>query len=237
MKYNFTSRFYLKPEKKNSKGLNPIYFRMTLNGQRIELATNKSILTDDWNKYSQRGRGTREEMRVLNSYLDNLQTKANKIFNKLVEDDEYFDVNTLKNTLIGKGKSDKTLIQVYEENNQLMKQESGIKYSNVTVNRYDTSLERLKEFLLKEYKQQDIVLVKLDYQFIKRYEIFLRTKYSCQHNTVMNYLKQLKKVVHQAIHFGYLDKDPFTGYKTSYQEVNRDYLSFLRSVTSMEKGV
>ena len=100
MKHNFTSRFYLRSGKKNSKGQSPIYFRITLNCQRIELATGKSILSDNWNKSLQTGRGTREEIRVLNSFLDNLQTKANKIFNNLVEDDEYFDITTVQAIII-----------------------------------------------------------------------------------------------------------------------------------------
>jgi integrase len=41
----------------------------------------------------------------------------------------------------------------------------------------------------------------------------------------MNYIKQLKKVIHQAIAYGYIDRDPFTEFKTSYQDPNRAYLT------------
>jgi len=47
-------------------------------------------------------------------------------------------------------------------------------------------------FILEEYKVQDIPLDRLNYQFIQRYEFFLRTQYANHHNTIMNYIKQLE---------------------------------------------
>lgn len=105
MKHNFTTRFYLKSGKKNSKGQSPIYFRMTYYGQRIELAAGKSIISENWNKNLHRSNGSREEIRVLNNYLDNLQIRANIFFNKLVEVEEYFVVTILNNILIGINKT------------------------------------------------------------------------------------------------------------------------------------
>ena len=61
--------------------------------------------------------------------------------------------------------------------------------------------------------------------FIRRYDIFLRTAYSVDHNTAMKYLKHLKKVIHFAMELGYIDRDPFFQYKTAYKEVNRGYLT------------
>jgi len=83
----------------------------------------------------------------------------------------------------GKGKINKILIQVYEENNKLMRQEEGSKYIQSTVDKYFISIERLKKFIQQEYGVQDIQLDRLNYQFIQHYEIFLRTKYANHHNT------------------------------------------------------
>jgi integrase len=50
----------------------------------------------------------------------------------------------------------------------------------------------------------------------------------------MKYLKQLKKVVHQAISYGYLNRDPFSEYVTSYKEPYRGYLT-QEELDSIEK--
>jgi site-specific recombinase XerD len=225
MDYNLTTHFYLKNSRENAKGQSPIYLRITLNGQRTEISTNRSILEENWNKHSERAKGNREEVRIFNGYLDSLSIKVKRCFNDLLDSGDFFDVNDLKNSMNGKGKINKTLIQIYEENNKLMRQEEGIKYVQNTVDRYFISIERLKKFILNEYNVQDIPLDRLNYQFIQRYELFLRTQNTNHHNTIMNYIKQLKKVIHQAIAYGYMDRDPFTEFKTTYQDPNRAFLT------------
>jgi hypothetical protein len=50
MYYNLTTHFYLKNNRENAKGQSPVYLRITLNGQRTEISTNRSILEENWNK-------------------------------------------------------------------------------------------------------------------------------------------------------------------------------------------
>ena len=117
------------------------------------------------------------------------------------------------------------MVQVFEMNNSLIKQEEGQKYSRSTIDQYSTTLERLKVFLNKEYDSNDIALSSLDLLFIRRFEIYLKTKYEIVHNTAMKHLKQLKKVIHFAMLIGYMDRDPFFQHKTASKEVNRGYLT------------
>jgi hypothetical protein len=225
MEYNFKMHFYLKTDKLNVKGNAPVYLRLTLNGQRAEISINQSILPINWNKHAERAKGNREEVRIFNGYLDSLAIKVKQCFTDLLNINEYFDINDLKNHLNGKGKMRKTLIQVYEENNQIMKLEVGSKFIQRTVDSYSNSLARLKRFVKAEYEAEDIPLGKLNFQFIQRYAIYLSTTYSNRHNTIMRYIKQLKRVIHQAMAYGYIDKDPFTEFKTTYQDPNRAFLT------------
>ena len=158
MDYNLTSHFYLKKEKINAKGESPVYLRITLNGQRTAISTNNSILPGNWNKNTESAKGNREEARIFNTYLDTLTAKVKRCFNDLLDSGNYFDVNDLNNSINGKGKINKTLIQVYEENNKLMRKEEGTRYVRNTVDRYHISIERLRKFIAEEYKDQDILL-------------------------------------------------------------------------------
>jgi len=133
MDNNLKLHFCLKYSRKNSNGRIPIYLRLILDGKRTEIATGKSILSDNWNKYYERARGNREEARILNNYLDTLSNKVTKHYNELLCNEEDFDINDLRNYLKGNANVRKTLIQIHEENNILMKKEEGIKYVKKTV--------------------------------------------------------------------------------------------------------
>src|SRR5690606_5255814 len=69
--------FSMREVQKSSKsGLAPIYQRITINGVRIELSTSKFVEKSKWNPSADKMRGTSEEARIINSYLEILKLKA-----------------------------------------------------------------------------------------------------------------------------------------------------------------
>jgi site-specific recombinase XerD len=225
MQYDLSILFHLQKGKENKKGQAPIYLRITVNGKRAELSTNESINTSQWDSSLQRAKGRSESARTLNDHLDSLQTRLRREFNKLTENEEDISADKLKDILTGKYLTHHYLVDVFIKSNKLIEMEVGSKYTKDTFVRYQISIERLKSFLLKEYKTTDIKLAELNHVFIQRYEAFLRIEYKCDHNTVMKYLKHLKKVVHFAMRMGYIERDPFFQYKTAYNEAIRGYLT------------
>ena len=59
-----------------------------------------------------------------------------------------------------------------------------------------------------KFINNDIELEKLDINFIRRFEIYIRTSYQNGNNTTMRCLKQLKKVIHYAMELEYIKHDP-----------------------------
>ena len=55
MKYS--TYFFLRTEKKNDKGLAPLYLRITCSGQRTELSLNKLVDAAKWDAEGQRLKG------------------------------------------------------------------------------------------------------------------------------------------------------------------------------------
>lgn len=225
MQYDLSILFFLKKGQVDKKGLIPIYLRITINGERAEISTNRKIELIKWDTIQQRAKGRAESARVLNDHLDNLHNRVNRDFNSYNEKCEEITSSILRDSLIGKNVKKYYLTQVFEMNNALIKQEEGQKYSRSTIDQYTTTLERLKLFLNQEYACNDIVLSSLDLLFIRRFEIFLKTNYGIVHNTVMKHLKQLKKVIHFAMLIGYMERDPFFQHKTASKEVSRGYLT------------
>ena len=223
MQYDLSILFFLKKGQVDKKGLIPIYLRITVNGDRAEISTNRKIELSKWDSVVQQAKGRSESARILNDHLDSQQNHIRKDYNSLIEKGEAISAEKLKDMLTGKYLKYYYLVDVFEKNNILVELEIGSKYTKDTFIRYKISIERLKKFLQKEYNTADIKLDDLNHAFIRRYEAFLRTEYTCDHNTVMKYLKHLKKVIHFAMKMGYIDSDPFFQYKTAYKEANRGY--------------
>lgn len=225
MKKNLNLLLYLRKAKTKKNGEAPIYLRITVDGLRSETPIGRSIIQSKWDTDLQIQKGKSEDARTLNHFIENIKQRINQDANVLIDLGIDYTAEQLKNRFNGIKEQPKTLISVFEENNQLVKQEENKKYSHSTVRQYNTTLSRLKEFVIKGYGKKDIPLTELDAIFIRRFEIYLRTEYNADHNTVMKYLKQLKKVIHFAMATGYMDRDPFLSHITAFKDVSRDYLT------------
>jgi len=173
----------------------------------------------------QRAIGRSESAKVLNEYLDALVNKVKRDFNVLLDKGYEISAPILRDVLTGKHKKEHMLIDVFEESNKLIKLEEGSKYVKTTISKYVTTLNRIKDFIRINYHKNDLVLDELDVNFIRRFEIYLRTEYQIGDSTTMKYLKNLKRVIHYAMEMGYIEIDPFRQYNTAYKPVNRGYLS------------
>jgi site-specific recombinase XerD len=222
---NFTVSFQLKKNKTRRDGKAPVYLRITLDGERFENSTHRYTDADSWDPVQQKVRGRNEAAKIINEYLSGLRTDIGRYYNKLSDSGKPISIDSFRRKFKGDRSNQYTILQVFEENNSLVKLEQDQKYAATTVRQYGTTLERLRDFLKKAYNADDLELEKLDINFIRRFEIYLRTEYKIGTNTTMKYLKQLKKVVHYAMELGYLGRDPFFGYKTAFKEVSRGYLT------------
>lgn len=225
MNNNLNVLFYLKKFRAAEGGKAPIYLRVTINGERVEQTVKRKIETTAWDSKSQRARGKSETTRILNNYLDDVSNKIHRTYNLMLEAGEEITTSGLMARVSGEKRKCYYLLKVFDENNRLSKLEEGTKYSKSTVRQYHTTRDRVAAFLKKEFSKDDIDLAELNVLFIRRFENFLRLTFQTDDNTTVKYLKQLKKVVHFAMSLGYLEKDPFYGYKTGFKEANRGFLT------------
>jgi site-specific recombinase XerD len=225
MGFELSVLFTVKKSRIDKKGEVPIYLRITVKGERAELSVNRKVDIKKWDFKIQRAVGRSETARVLNDYLDNKENQVKRNFNTLNDNQKEISAAILRDMQTGKYKKDYTLVSAFETNNNLVEQEEGTKYSRSTIDQYHTTLKRLKTFLEAEYEIKDIALSKLDLTFIRRFEIYLKTKYGIGHNTIMKHLKQLKKVIHFSMQMGYIERDPFLQHKTAYKQVSREFLT------------
>jgi site-specific recombinase XerD len=220
-----TCLFYLVGSKKKSDQRCPLYLRITVNSGRSEISLGKFIDPLLWDDMSQTVRGKSDEARELNGYLISLRATIQRIQLLYLERKEVLTAELLKEELTGKPEQEKTFLVVFEEHNRYVDDNIGEMFSELTASQYKRTKQRLEVFLREKYNRSDIPLSSLDRKFILQFDSFLRVKYGLTHNTVMKHLKQVKRVIHMAMSFGYMDRDPFDGHKTTYKETNRGFLT------------
>lgn len=217
--------FYLKRAKANAQGLAPIFQRITINGRRLDNSTGKFVDPSKWHPEMSKMRGNSEDARLINAHLDNLRTKILIAEKELNKKDIPVNLETLKNTLLGTKERQRLLIPIFEEHNNKIKELLGIEYAPGTYERYQTSLKHTKDFLNWKYSISDIDITKIDHAFITDYEFYLRSVRKCANNTAVKYIKNFNKIIKLCLANDWLEKNPFSNYKSKVKEVERVYLS------------
>jgi len=155
-----------------------IYLRLTVNGERTEISTNQKTTPALWCKSLQRVTGKDEKVCQINTSLNTLLSKVEKLFSNLDMKDERLSVHQIINELKGRDKSQVTLFEAYEHHIANISDLVGIDYTSTTVKRYKSSLSSLKRYM----NHQDAKLCDLNYNFIEGYHTYMKTKEKLQHN-------------------------------------------------------
>ena len=217
--------FYLKRAKANAQGLAPIFQRITINGKRLDNSTGKYVDPSKWSAEMSKMKGNSEEARLINAHLENLKTKILIAEKDLYKKDIPVNLESLKNILNGTHERKRFLIPIFQEHNNKIKELLGIEYAPGTLERYETSLKHTINFLIWKYNISDIDISKIDHAFITDYEFYLRSVRKCANNTAVKYIKNFNKIIKLCLANDWLDKNPFSNYKSKVKEVERVYLS------------
>ncbi|MFZ4724822.1 MAG: site-specific integrase [Paludibacter sp.] len=217
--------FYAKRAKTNTDGLIPIYLRVTIDGERIELSTKRFTHPDKWSIEGSCMKGTSAESKATNSYLDALKAKIYDYQQQLIREDNFVNAENMRNKILGIEKRSHMLIAIFQNHNNEVKALIGKDFAAATYTRYETSLKHTVDFLQWKYKVSDIDIRKIDHEFITSYEFYLKTKCNCCQNTTVKYIKNFGKIIRICIANGWLDRNPFINYKSRMVEVERAFLS------------
>lgn len=219
---NFALLFWLKTKGANSKGV-PVYCRVTINGQRTEIATGKYVNPENW----QHGRliaKTKEEKEI-NQYLANFQSIVTRHYDKMVENGLQITSELLKNRILGKTEKKMTFLEAFD----WMMKEFGEKVDKG--NRAQGSLDKMKytrdklvTFMKDQLKVSDILLENIKPSFVHDFEHYLTTKHSLQNNSAMKYIKISKQVLKFAVSKSKLSANPFDSFTCSYIEPDVEIL-------------
>lgn len=221
----FSLLFYFKKPKQHSGNLLPIYMRISVGCKRTEISTQRKWDSARWNTAAGRASGTKEDARTLNAYLDTLQGRVYEAQRQLIADNLPVTIDKLRQRLGGEKRKSRMLIEMFRNHNEQLKQLVGKDFAPGTLERYETALSHTVSFLQWKFKTSDIDILDLSFEFVTEFEFWLKSERNCSHNTSVKYISNLKKIINICLKNGWLQRDPFTGYKMNKREVVREILS------------
>ena len=225
MTSTFNILFYVRRDKADEQGNAPIYCRITVDGKRSELAIKREVALSKWQPSKGYVKGTNEEARTLNTYIDSVRTKIYEHHKLIMEANKPITAEAIKNSFLGLSQKANSLFKLFEEHNAKVKQLIGKDFAAGTYERYETALSHLKAFALHRYQLHEVFLADVDHSFITEFDHYLRTTRNCCNNTAVKYIKNFKKIIRQALAKGLIKVDPFLSYKAKLKKVDRGYLT------------
>ena len=235
MKTKVSILFYAKKAKAAVNGLIPIYTRITINGKRIELSTNRFVEMSKWSTEAGKMKGASEEARSINNHLDLLKSQIRDAEMELIHKKIVITTETIKSKLLGVDERARMLVPIFQDHNNKIKELIGKEYAPGTLERYTTSLRHTIEFMQWKYNVSDFDITKIDHAFITDYEFWFRTERNCANNTAVKYIKNFNKIIKICLANHWIDKNPFANYKSKVKEVERVYLTEDEIQSIMEK--
>lgn len=225
MRQTISVKFFARRDRAKEDGLVPIFMRIGIGLKRINIITKIYVKPADWSIQNCKLKTNNEESRRINKMLEAFKLKAFDFQRELMTEGKEVTLENIKAKWYGTSvEKPRMLMEVFKHHNDQMKALINQEFSPLTFERYETSFRHTQEYMRWKYQIEDIDIKQLNYEFISNYEFWLKSERKCDHNTTVKYLSNFKKIVHICIKNGWLDRDPFVGFKMTKREVERPFL-------------
>lgn len=222
----FAVRMIALPKKSN---LNEafIFARITISKKVIDISLKRTTLCSLWDSKRECINSKTPEAKQINKFIDDTRYRLMECYQQLLLEHKVISPQAIKTLYLGDTKVDNTLLGLIDYHNNNMK----TVLSWGTLKNYYTTRKYVYLFLLKKYKNADIFLSSLNYQFITEFEFFLRT---CEpldksnpitNNGIMKHMERLRKMVTLAYKMEWISKDPFAQYKLRFKRKEMSFLT------------
>jgi len=179
-----------------TKDLAPLYIVLSHLGKRVKVPLKKSINPKLWNAKKGRLNGKTEEAIVVNTIINNKISKYQAAIDKLNISGNSFSLDDIRD--------------LSNDNKPLYKEITFVQYLDKFI---ESNPENLQWATLKKYEslrknivefRPKITLSKISYDFIEKFEVFLKKKKGNSINTVYSKTKCIRKICRKEYNKGNL---------------------------------
>ncbi|MFF5382925.1 site-specific integrase [Pedobacter suwonensis] len=227
MKTNFSVLFFLKKPKNYTKGaVYFIFLRITVDGVRAEMSTSRNCEPERWNAKAGKVIGTKEEVKTLNAYLENMKAEVYASHSQLSVDGAEITADSVKCKFLGKEEKGHTILEAIKLHNAKMKAlVEKEEYAPGTLRRFEVLERHVEDFIAAKYNKADFNVKRIDHEFIDGFDFYLHTVKENDTNTANKHVKNLKKIVSICRKYKWISTDPFFGHTLKSKPVHREYLT------------
>ena len=220
--------FFLKKAKLLKNGEASVAMRITVDGQRVENNIRKSILPNLWDQSKERAKGTSAAAADLNRFIEDARIRIHQIVTELQQTGAEINPLIVQQRFYGVGqvrKQERTILQVIQEHNDEAHKLIGKDFVEITWRRYETMKRYLGELIKQKYDVNDLPLSDFTGEVIRAYEVYLKTEKDLCQNTLIRYMKALKKITNRCLANDWIHKDPFVGIKFREEPTEPEFLT------------
>ncbi|MEQ8421823.1 MAG: site-specific integrase [Arenibacter algicola] len=206
--------FFMNRSKENSKGVCPLYCRITYSGKRKQFSTGIFVDPGQWSAKKQLVIAEAPTARNLNGRLAIIRQKLQLAFLALDLEGTPFDVGDITAKYFGKKvRKEVTLVQYFRDYLARQSKLIGKDIKVSTWKKFEYVCNDVESFLWYKYKVKDMPIRKLKEQFLEDFQYYLKTEKEQKQVTINKEVQRLRKPVKTAVSEGYLDIDPFAQHK------------------------
>jgi site-specific recombinase XerD len=217
--------FYLHRKREDAKKHVPIIIRIKLHGLKRDISSGLRIHPDQWNAKFGAAKGNSESAKQTNQLLGVSKSKLLQIFTRLSYGGDV-SIAEIITEYHGKAQPKSyNLLKVVAEHKDHITKRLGIDYTESTIEKYKAMELRITQYVTEHLKVKDVPLKSLDRKFIANFFLYLKEAHKNQHNSATKTTKNLKRVLAYAVEQGYIEQNPFQGFKCGYKETVRTVLT------------
>ena len=217
--------YYFIRRKVNKQGRVPIYCRMQMNGKRKDFSIFKWIEMEKWDDKKQYPKTSYPELKRLYDYMKSIE---HGLYDSELECLKYkarYSVEDIFNYHRGIESNCKGIVELFEYHQKQFKELVQVNQRTPrSLEKYDSCFRYILKFIKYKYKEEDIDVRDINYDFVIELDHFLRTN-GLSNNTTVKYMQAFKKVIKIALAKGFILINPFAEYKVHLETVNREFLT------------
>ena len=157
--------FYVNGSKEKN-GIVPIMGRVTINGTVAQFSCKRSIAKELWDAKDNRVKGKSREARETNLAFDNVKAEM------------------VRNAYQGIGSEYETLLKAFDRENEVFKKRVGKDRKLATYQSRVMARNYVAAFIKSFYKRNDMSMLELTPDFIKKFAVYLSTEAGLRNGTI-----------------------------------------------------